>query len=375
MITRLKLYCAVALFLPSVALANDTARIAQSLLNELGYSIAVDGAWGPNSQRALESFYTQNNQVFDGTFDQTELADLTAANNPIAAIMDAETAALFGIHEQNIASEDGLQVVEFEGRTAARFTLRYADGGGREDWNPNDMNGRAQRIQVREIPEYGEMQDGFEYWYKFSMYIPTPFGARGHSNSPWDIKFRDGDVQMYPTFSFVNHWGNLTYQAPEEEVFCWEAEDQNGNTTEMCGNVGLTAVMSYAPQYYDRWDDYVLQVNMREGQEITRIFRNQELLGVLPGDVSRDGDYAGFKFGLYRFRISGEPLDETIYFADVMRRSSCEELGIGSCEAMKSAQSVPGIYGAMEITRCGIEPYENRPCPTLCRGNQCNMLQ
>ena len=41
MITRLKLYCAVALLVPSVTLANDTARIAQSLLNELGYSVAV----------------------------------------------------------------------------------------------------------------------------------------------------------------------------------------------------------------------------------------------------------------------------------------------------------------------------------------------
>ena len=117
----------LALAVPSVALADDTARIAQSLLNELGYSVAVDGVWGPNSQRALESFYTQNNQVFDGTFDETELADLTAANNPIAAIMDAETATLFGTHEQNISSDDGLQVVEFEGRTAARFTLRYAE--------------------------------------------------------------------------------------------------------------------------------------------------------------------------------------------------------------------------------------------------------
>jgi len=141
-----------ALAFPSVALADDTARMAQSLLNELGYSIAVDGAWGPNSQRALESFYNQNDQVFDGTFDETELADLAAANNPIAAIMDAETAALFGVHDQNISSEDGLQIVEFEGRTAARFFLRYADGGGAEDWNPNNMNGRAQRIQIREIP-------------------------------------------------------------------------------------------------------------------------------------------------------------------------------------------------------------------------------
>ena len=48
----------LALAVPSVALADDTARIAQSLLNELGYSVAVDGVWGPNSQRALESFYT-----------------------------------------------------------------------------------------------------------------------------------------------------------------------------------------------------------------------------------------------------------------------------------------------------------------------------
>ena len=83
MIRFLKLYCAVALFFPSPALAEDTARIAQSLLNQLGYSVTVDGVWGPNSQRALELFYSQNNQVFDGTFDETELADLRAAINAL----------------------------------------------------------------------------------------------------------------------------------------------------------------------------------------------------------------------------------------------------------------------------------------------------
>ena len=67
---------------------------------------------------------------------------------------------------------------------------------------------------------------------------------------------------------------------------------------------------------------------MRKGKEITRFWINKQLIGVIKGDLSPQGKFLGFKFGPYQNSIIKPPQDEVIYYADIMRRASCEDLEI-----------------------------------------------
>ena len=59
---------------------SDTVSSAQRMLNELGYNAGtVDGSYGGKTKRALETFYTDNNSLYDGKLDDNEIADLKLA--------------------------------------------------------------------------------------------------------------------------------------------------------------------------------------------------------------------------------------------------------------------------------------------------------
>tara|TARA_B100000900_G_scaffold372278_1_gene352082 strand:+ start:422 stop:1633 length:1212 start_codon:yes stop_codon:yes gene_type:complete len=68
----------LSLMLSSVSVAADRQTAdAQRLLNNLGYNAGtVDGAWGKKTRTAIEQFYTDRNQRFDGKLDAQELAFL-----------------------------------------------------------------------------------------------------------------------------------------------------------------------------------------------------------------------------------------------------------------------------------------------------------
>ena len=47
------------------------------MLNRLGYeSGPIDGVFGKKTRKALESFYEEKNETFDGTLDNKEIKDL-----------------------------------------------------------------------------------------------------------------------------------------------------------------------------------------------------------------------------------------------------------------------------------------------------------
>lgn len=70
---------ASASFSQQIALDRDEITLLQKLLSTLNYPTVADGAWGPKSQRSLDSFYRDNEGVFDGVLDKTELQELINA--------------------------------------------------------------------------------------------------------------------------------------------------------------------------------------------------------------------------------------------------------------------------------------------------------
>ena len=69
-----------------------------------------------------------------------------------------------------------------------------------------------------------------------------------------------------------------------------------GRVSDFCERPGLIANMEMNDYFKNRWLDFVFQMDMRKGKEITRFWVNERLIGVIKGDLSPQGKFLGFKF-------------------------------------------------------------------------------
>lgn len=77
LIIRTALLAQLLISAPSVILAENTILKAQRFLNILGYDAgAVDGLYGGKTKLALEEFYSDRNQSYDGQLDQQDIVSL-----------------------------------------------------------------------------------------------------------------------------------------------------------------------------------------------------------------------------------------------------------------------------------------------------------
>ena len=363
----------------------------QSYLNTLGYTVGkVDGIIGKNTKKQLINALEEHGFVYDGLADGNEiiiLKQIAKAKNislnerligisreNLAQIMDLQTANLFVANDRNIGRVDAFEIVDFKGRRAAKMSISMNDKGHPDDWGRFGASGAAQRIQVQEKPRVHEMKDGKVFWYKFSIFIPNNVGSDHHTISPFDLKDRKKGRQRDPALAFTITNNQVTFQLKTVGEECRKIKNMQGEVSNFCERPGLIANMSSNNDFKNRWLDFVFQIDLRKGKEITRFWMNKKLMGVINGDLSPQGDFLGFKFGPYRNSIRKPPNDEVIYYANIMRRRSCEELETINCEKLKSAPSVSGIYGAEKLLRCFREPEKGMPCPLICKGRDCQKL-
>ena len=384
-----RLYATIPRLLVAKENFDRNFEIQQHLL-ALGYDAdPIDGIVTRNLKRQLTRALFENGYAFDGTVDDEELATLktiTKQNNVfvpnrmlgvtrknLEKIMDNQTARLFQASDMNTNRTDSFEIVEFEGRTAAKFSVSFKDKGHPNDWGRLGTVGHAQRFQVQEKERTHEMVDGKEYWYKFSLFIPEGAGSEHHTVSPFDFKDRRNGSQRDPALAFdiIQNQTTMVLKTHGEE--CREVINTQGIVSDFCERPGLFANM-IENKLRNRWLDFVFHIDLRKGQERTKFWINKKLTGVFNGDLSPYGKYLGFKFGLYRHHMTEAPGDETLYYSDIMRRHSCEELGIDSCNDFKEAQDQNGVFGAKEIVACFREPSQGKPCPTVCTGRECEQL-
>lgn len=385
-----RLYAATPRLL--VAEANLDRNFAiQQYLVALGYDARpIDGIVGRNLNRQLNKAFFENGYDFDGIVDDAELnllkkiaqqkkvivsvRKLGVTRRNLEQIMDKQTASLFVASDRNTSRKDAFEIVEFRGRTAAKISVSMRDKGHDDDWGRFGTEGAAQRFQVQEKPRVYEMVDGNEYWYKFSIFIPDRTGSSHHTIAPFDIKDRKNGSQRDAALDFTITNNQITFQLKRGGEECVKIKNSAGKVTDFCERPGLIANMLRTEGFKNTWLDFVFQFNLREGEEITRFWINGDLIGVVDGDLSPQGKHLGFKFGPYRNNISKPPQDETIYYSDIMRRNSCEDLGIDKCEDFQESQTKNGVFGAKEILACFKEPSQGKPCPVICRGSECEKL-
>ena len=384
-----RLYATIPRLLVAKANFDRNFEIQQHLL-ALGYDAEpIDGIVTRNLKRQLTRAFVKNGFAFDGTVDDEELATIktiTKQNNVLISnrmlgvtrqnlekIMDKQTARLFQASAINTKRTDGFEIVEFEGRTAAKFSVSFKDEGHPNDWGRLGTVGHAQRFQVQEKERTHEMVDGKEYWYKFSLFIPEGTGSEHHTISPFDFKDRRNGSQRDPALAFdiIQNQTTLVLKTLGEE--CREVRNTQGEVSDFCERPGLFAGM-IEDNLRNRWLDFVFHIDLRKGQERTKFWINRKLTGVFNGDLSPYGKHLGFKFGLYRHHMTQSPNDEVLYYSDIMRRHSCDELGIDSCNEFIEAQDQNGVFCAKGIVACFKEPSQGKPCPRICEGRACEKL-
>ena len=384
-----RLYATIPRLLVAKANFDRNFEIQQHLLS-LGYDAEpIDGIVTRNLKRQLTRAFVKNGFAFDGTVDDEELATIktiTKQNNVLISnrmlgvtrqnlekIMDKQTARLFQASAINTKRTDGFEIVEFEGRTAAKFSVSFKDEGHPNDWGRLGTVGHAQRFQVQEKERTHEMVDGKEYWYKFSLFIPEGTGSEHHTISPFDFKDRRNGSQRDPALAFdiIQNQTTLVLKTLDEE--CREVRNTQGEVSDFCERPGLFAGM-IEDNLRNRWLDFVFHIDLRKGQERTKFWINRKLTGVFNGDLSPYGKHLGFKFGLYRHHMTQSPNDEVLYYSDIMRRHSCDELGMDSCNEFIEAQDQNGVFGAKGIVACFKEPSQGKPCPRICEGRACERL-
>ena len=363
----------------------------QSYLNDLGYKVGkADGIVGKNTKKNLINALEENGYVYDGLADSNELIILKQiakakdidlnerfiglSHENLAQIMDVQTANLFVANDRNIGRVDAFEIVDFKGRRAAKMSISMNDKGHPDDWGRFGTSGAAQRIQVQEKPRVHEMKDGEVYWYKFSVFIPYNVGSDHHTISPFDLKDRKNGRQRDPALAFTITNNQVTFQLKTIGEECRKIKNTQGKVSSFCERPGLIANMTSNKNFKNRWLDFVFQIDLRKGKEITRFWINEKLKGVINGDLSPHGKFLGFKFGPYRNSINMPPNDEVIYYADIMRRHSCEELETINCDKLNGAPTFSGIYGAEKLLRCFREPDQGLPCPLICEGRNCEKL-
>ena len=386
---------------PTFASADMSTNMQlQSYLNALGYDVGVvDGLIGKNTKRRLIEALSDNGYDFDGSVDESDVETLRriakkkrvklpermlgASRKNLQKIMDKQTAKLFVESGMNIKRKDAFEIVQFKGKTAAKISIKMSDKGHVDDWGRFGDEGAAQRFQLQEKPNRSEMKDGKEYWYKFSLYIPKGTGGARHAISFFDFKDRKNGKQSDQSLGFMDATGgDLIFGLKQMGEECETITNANGRSSEFCESPQLAAVLRNKPSYHGKWLNFVFQINMKKDQEIVRFWLNDKLVGVSNSDLSLSGDMVGFKFGPYRnfFRRTNSGItyskaeDEVIYYADIMRRNSCEDLQLENCDALKRSQSKNGLYGVSQVIRCFKEPQQGRPCPVICRGRACEKL-
>ena len=377
---------------PSFVSADIATNMqVQRYLNALGYDVgAIDGIVGKNTKAQLNNALTDNGYAFDGAVDDEEIKILKViakkkrvklpermigvTRKNLEQIMDKKTARLFVENENNIERKDAFEIVDFEGRRAAKITISMRDEGSANDWGRFGTLGHAQRFQIQEKPMSHEMVDGKVYWYKFSVFIPNDTGSPYHTIAPFDLKDRKNRRQRDPAVDFKITNGHVNFELKRDGEDCRKVTNSAGRTSDFCERPGLIANMRSNRAFKDRWLDFVLYLDTRKSSAVTKIWINGELLGVINGDLSPYGRYLGFKFGPYRHHITRAPRDETLYYADIMRRGSCAELGVSNCDLYEGAQASDGVYNARELIRCFKEPEQGKPCPVICRGRECEKL-
>ena len=306
--------------------------------------------------------------VADNSFTNQSAERHGYSRENLKTIMPSKLANSMELDAWSIKNKERIEFGEFFGRDAVRMTVNYDDGGHPGDWKRiSDTKPHAQRIQIAEREHTHEMLDGKEYWYKFSMFVPKETGSRYHTVSLWDLKARKNGGQNSISFAMNIVKGRFMIFSETGDLVCY-----NANLEKQCAmNQAYTAEYHKNP-VTNRWVDLVMQIRLNKGDELFRLWVDDNLIFSTTNDLSPWNDSLGFKFGPYRHHMEpnpGRPDDDTVYYADMNRGSSCAEVD-DECSKKINDYSGNAVFGSFlveQIKSSSGESHLKQTFGVLCR--------
>lgn len=275
----------------------------------------------------------------------------------LKSIMPGKLAGSMQFSERSVSNKQRIEFGEFYGRNAVKMTVNYDDGGHPGDWKRmSDSKPHAQRIQIQERERTHEMKDGNEYWYKLSMFVPEEAGNRYHTVSLWDLKPRKNGAQNAPSFTMSITKGRFMIFSDTGKHVCFQA-----NLQKMCQMENTYTAEFRKQDVTNRWVDFVMQIKLVKGKELFRLWADDKLIFSTTSDLSPWNDRLGFKFGPYRHHMEPNPSrpdDDTIYYADINRGNSCEDVD-DKCDAKINDYSGDAVFGSFLVERIKTSPGTN----------------
>lgn len=286
------------------------------------------------------------------------------AQAEVRAILDGEIKRGFEpSSEVNVRHPDAVSLVSIGGTKALRLRLDYAWKGGDLDWKRLGKPGHAQRLQFREKPST-QMRSGRDYWYTASFFLPNSVRrVRGHTLSLMDFKHHIGRNGSVPTVQFfVANDGNFSVSESLSSVWkCGAYQNVSGGRTAACNRKEVIGVLGSQSSYSGRWVQIVALSRWSGSSDgYFKLWIDGRAVFAFSGNTLQGTDRVEFKFGPYRHHMTGDPGPAEVFYSNVRRAKTCEELKVIDCSQLQSSVPKLGFQNVRRTMRFTINELSDR---------------
>lgn len=242
-------------------------------------------------------------------------SDVTPPTPPVLVAPDKYTNITVSRSLSNTAY--GYQVVRSPeptraGNVAQRFELRHGDCHFDTTWN--DCNTDRSRTEV--LVEQN-MTTGEEYWFSFSLFLPSTFETSNTVKSTiGQIKPRGGPSGEYAGFASLPSLFQL-YALGNEYNLCWQELIDPAAGTTMCTDIKMAKI----DEMKGKWTDVALHFSTSQSSGFVHVYVNGQLKGSINKPLVNYPARNFFaKYGIYNTLISrnGVPMPtQVVYFDEV----------------------------------------------------------
>ena len=279
-------------------IAETTSQNAQSMLSKLGYKIAVDGNWGPQSDSIISQFYMERGQAYDGNLDGNEIKDLKlAAKSKIQGKF-----TIGGILLERSLNDTPwgyTRSTEFvrAGKKSQKFEVRPGDCGVGSTWS--DCANDRERSEARGEKGWAP---GANKWLAASIYIPEDFPSfPGLVTTIFQIHQKDGPVGIIhglpsgPNIMEIKIDGGVNGGNINANIHKTYGEFNNVKETD------LTIRLLSLKEARGKWVDYMINFDTSNGNQNLSYYVNGKFIGETGKFTKFVPSKYVFKYGIYNY--------------------------------------------------------------------------
>jgi hypothetical protein len=198
------------------------------------------------------------------------------------------------------------------GNFAQRFELRPGDCHFDATWSDCTTDRSRTEVLVEQ-----NMTTGEEYWFSFSLYLPSDFETSSTVKSTiGQIKPRGGPSGEYAGFASLPSLFQI-YALGNEYNLCWQELINPATATTMCTDIKMAKI----DEMKGKWTDVAIHFSTSQTSGFLHVYVNQQLKGSINKPLVNYPARNFFaKYGIYNTLVSrnGVPMPtQVVYFDEV----------------------------------------------------------